>query len=193
MGARKPRTPPSARATRGRPGGIGRPSTSAAEQVSDDLRRGSGPMLGRRRGAAGAILGATASMIAVALYQYGLVKHLPDPPGRFFDSDRVDAAGEAYHYGHTPDTALAIASYGLTLGLIGMGAADRAQRHPWMPLLQAAKVAADAASAGWLTAEQLSKHRAVCWYCLVASAATAAAVPLSVSEARAGLRQLRAG
>lgn len=180
-----------ARAARGRSDGIGRSSSRAAERVSDDLRHGSGPALRRRRRAAAAMLVASGSMGAVALYQFGLVKHLPDPPGSVFDSDHVDAAGEAYELGRTPDTAVALASYGVTLALIGMGAADRAQRQPWIPLLQAGKVGMDAASAAILTVEQLSKHRAFCSWCLAAAAATAAALPLSLPEAKAAFRRLR--
>jgi uncharacterized membrane protein len=148
-------------------------------------------MLRNRRRAAAAMLLASGSMGVVALYQYGLVKHLADFPGDIFDSDRVDAAGEAYYYGRTPDTALAIASYGATLALIGTGPADRAERQPWLTLLTTAKVAGDSLSAAWLTVEQLSKHRAVCSWCLVASVATAAALPLSLPEAFAARQRLK--
>ncbi len=185
-------TPPSARTARGRSDGIGRPSSKAAERVSDALRRGSGAMVRRRRRAAGLMLAACGSMGVVALYQFGLVRHLPEPPASWLHSDRVDAAGEAYAFGLTPDTALALSNYGVTLALIGMGAEDRAERHPWMPILQAAKVALDAAGGAYLTLEQASKHRAFCFWCLMATAATAAAVPYSLPEARAALRRMRA-
>jgi hypothetical protein len=147
---------------RGRSNGIGRASSRAAEPVSDALRRGSSVMVRRRRRAAGLTLAACGSMGVVALYQFGLVRDLPDPPVRWLHSDRVDAAGEAYAVGLTPDTALALSSYGLTLALIGMGPADRAERHPWIPILQAVKLAIDAAGGAYLTAEQASKHRAFC-------------------------------
>lgn len=102
----------------------------------------------------------------MALYQFGLVGHLPDPPGSIFDSDRVDASGEAYAVGRTPDATLALVSYGVTLALIGMGGEDRSRTHPWIAFVQALKVAADTASAAMLTVEQVSKHRAVCFWCL---------------------------
>ncbi len=72
-----------------------------------------------------------------------------------------------------------------------MGAEDRAQRHPWMPVLQLVKLAIDAAGAACLTLEQASKHRAFCFWCLMATAATAAAVPYSLPEARAALHRIR--
>jgi uncharacterized membrane protein len=176
---------------RPRPGGVGRSSSRAAERVSDDLRLSDSPMVRRRRWAAGLTLLATGAYAVVAAYQYGLARHLPEPPLRVLDADRVDASGEAYRVGHTPDTALALANAAGTLALIGMGAADRAERQPWIPVLAAAKTAADAAAGGWLFAEQVTKHRRVCGWCTVAAVATAAAVPLTLREARQAWRSLR--
>jgi len=105
---------------------------------------------------AGLTLLAGAAYGVVAAYQYGLLRHLPEPPLRWLDADRVDASGEAYVVGHTPDTALALGSAAATLALVGIGPADRADRHPWLPVLAAAKVAGDAAAGVWLFAEQVS-------------------------------------
>lgn len=67
--------------------------------------------------------------------------------------------------------------------LIGMGAGDRAQRHPLIPLLATAKLAYDPRAAD-LTVAQISKHRALCAWCLAAAAASAAAVLAALPEAR---------
>ena len=182
---------PPARQARGRSEGIGRPSSERAERVSDDLRRRASDHLTRRRRQTALMLGATASMGLILLYQTGILRHLPDPPLPGLDSDKVDASGEAYQNLKTPDTTLSIASYGATLALIGMGAADRARDQPIIPLLAAAKLAADGAGAAWLTAEQITKHRAVCFYCLLASAASWAALPQALPEARDAWRKLR--
>ncbi len=186
-----PAGPPASR-VRGRAGAIGRAGTRAAERVSDDLRRHTSPHLVARRRQTALVLGATAMMGVVALYQSGILRHLPDPPLPGFDSDRVDASGEAYELLKTPDTALGIASYGATLTLIGMGGADRAREQPLVPLLAAAKLAADAAGAAVLTAEQVSRHRALCFYCLVAAGANVAALPYALPEARDAWRAWRA-
>lgn len=159
--------------------------------MSDDLRRRDGPHLRMRRRQSALMLSAAGAMGVVALYQTGIVRHLPDPPLAAFDSDKVDASGEAYETLKTPDATLALASYGVTLALIGMGRADRAEVSPAVPLAACAKLTADAAGAAWLTAEQLTKHRALCFYCLVASAASWAALPLALPEARAAWRSLR--
>jgi uncharacterized membrane protein len=107
------------------------------------------------------------------------------------ESDRVDAAGGAYETLKTPDATLGIASYVATLALPGMGGAERAGSQPWIALLAAAKLAHDGAGAAWSTAEQIIKHRALCFYCLLASAATWAALAQAVPEARFALRSLR--
>ena len=134
---------------------------------------------------------ATAAMGLISLYQTGIVRHLPDPPLPGFDSDKVDASGEAYETLKTPDATLAITSYGATLALIGMGAADRAGSRPWIPLIAAAKLGYDSAGAAWLTAEQITRHRALCFYCLAASAATWGALAQALPEARSAWRSLR--
>lgn len=176
---------------RGRKGGIGRSSSPAAEEVSDDLRRRTGPFLDGRRRVAALSLVASAALGAVAAYQNGLLRHLPEPPLGLLDADRVDASGEAYELFKTPDAALGLASYALTLVLAGAGSARRVEERPWLPLAMAAKVAGDALGGLYLTAEQASKHRRFCSLCLAASAASVAMVPQVVPEARAALRQLR--
>ena len=182
---------PPAGSVGGNADGIGRSSSPEAERVSEDLRRRTSPLLRRRRAQTALMVGATAAMGLISLYQTGILRHLPDPPLPGFDSDRVDASGEAYETLKTPDATLGVASYGTTLALIGMGAADRAGTHPWIPLLAAAKLGYDGAGAAWLTAEQISRHRALCFYCLAASVATWGALAQAVPEARAALHSLR--
>ncbi|MGN6088862.1 MAG: vitamin K epoxide reductase family protein [Actinomycetales bacterium] len=170
---------------------IGRPSSAAAERVSSDLRRGQGRYLRDRRRATALALLATGALGVVEAYQSGLIGSVPEPrvgPLRsVLDADAVDAAGEAYELLHTPDSALGIASYGLTLVLLGAGAGDRAQQTPWWPVLAGAKAVADAGNALYLFAEQLTKHRRICSWCTVAAAANVAALPLALPEARAAL------
>ena len=125
----RPQSGPPARTVRGH-GGVGRPSSPEAERVSDDLRCGTGEHLARRRRQTALLLGATAAMGVISLYQTGILRRLPDPPLPGLHSDRVDASGEAYQLLRTPDANLAIASYGATLALVGMGGAtERARRR----------------------------------------------------------------
>ena len=184
------RRPPFARDARGRPGGIGRTGSRDAERVSDDLRLGTGGHLPARRRQAALLTLASACLGVVSLYQFGLLRHLPEPPLPFLDADVVDASGEAYWLGLTPDGTLGVASAAASLALVGMGSADRARDRPVIPLLAAAKLALDAAGGLYLTAEQISKHGKLCSWCLAAAAAQAAAFPAALPEAREALRRV---
>lgn len=174
-----------------RSGGIGRPGSPAGERVSNDLRRHGGDLLDRRRRVAALSLAASGAMGVVAAYQNGLVRRIPEPPIGIFDAEAVDASGEAYGMFRTPDAALGLISYGVTLALAGMGSRQRHEEMPLVPLVMAAKVAFDALGGIYLTAEQATKHRKFCSWCLGASIASVAMVPQVLPEARLALRRLR--
>lgn len=182
---------PRPQAARGSAGGIGRATSEAAEAVSDALRRQTDDFLDRRRQVSRLTFGAMGSLGMVAAYQLGLLRHLPDPPVGPFESDRVDASGEAYQYLKTPDATLGLASYGATLVLVGMGGARRAAQRPWLPLAMAGKVALDAAYGIYLTLEQGTKHRRFCSWCLAAVGASLATVAQVIPEAAAAWKALR--
>jgi hypothetical protein len=185
-----PAGPPAASA-RGRVGGIGRGSSAAAEAVSDDLRRSDGTFLGHRRRIAGLSLTGIGSLGVVAAYQFGIIRSMPEPPGRIFDAALVDASGEAYQYLKTPDATLGMLSTAVTLVLAGMGARDRHRHRHWLPVALAAKVIADAVFSGYLTVEQISKHRRLCFWCLLAATSSAVAVPAAIPEAAAAIGNAR--
>ncbi len=186
----RPAGPPAAEA-RGRSGGVGRPSSAAAEQVSNDLRRGAGELLDRRRRTATLSLVAAGAMGAVAAYQNGVLRRLPEPPLPFLDAEKVDASGAAYELLRTPDASLGLLSYAATLALAGMGSKDRFRDTPIVPIALAAKVLFDAVGGLYLTAEQATKHRKFCSWCLTASIASLVMVPQVIPEARLALRHLR--
>ena len=171
--------------------GIGRSGSAAAEAVSDALRRGAGEHLDRRRRMAALQGGAAATLGVVALYQFGLLRSVPEPPVPGLDADRVDASGEAYELLRTPDSAIGILSAGVSLVLAGMGGARRHEEQPWIPLALLAKSLVDAAGGLYLTAEQLTKHKRVCSWCTASAALLVATVPTALPEARAAWRSLR--
>ncbi|MGK5446271.1 vitamin K epoxide reductase family protein [Streptomyces radiopugnans] len=173
------------------PGGVGRGSSAAAERVSDDLRLESGDFLEQRRRLAALTTSAIGAYAVVGLYQFGVVRRLPEVPGAVFDADRVDASGEAYALGRTPDAALGLVSAAVTLALAGTGDRHRWKDRPWIALLLGSKVLVDAAGAAVLFAEQVTRHRRVCSWCTLAALANAAAVPAAWPEARAAWRVLR--
>jgi len=173
--------------------GIGRSSSTRAERVSDALRRHDSADLTRRRRASALYLLATTALGVVEAYQMGIVRAVPEPSLPGLGADEVDASGEAYHLFGTPDAAVGIVSYGVSLVLLGAGADDRAEAKPWLPLMAAAKVSSDALGGAYLFAEQVTKHRKVCSWCTVAAVATSAALPLVLPEARRAWRALTGG
>ena len=162
-----------------------------AKQLSRELRLGTGGHLERRRGIVAASLAALGCMGIISLYQMGLIRHLPEPPGKWLDADKVDASEEAYRNLQMGDAFIGMGSYSATAALAAMGGKDRARTHPWIPLLLAAKAGADVTQAARLTYNQFAKQRAACVWCLVAAAATVATAVLAVPEAKEAYRRLR--
>ena len=161
-----------------------------AAELSRELRTESTPDLARRRGIVALSLVASASMGVIALYQMGLLKHLPEPRLPIFDADRVDASAEAYKRFSTPDAILGFGSHAATMGLAAMGGSDRARKAPWIPLALAAKVGFDVANAARLTVVQWKQHRAFCLWCLIAASATFAMAPLVICETKNAFQAL---
>src|ERR671934_815921 len=160
------------------------------ETLSEALRTTSDTTMRRRRGVIGLSLAAAGSMGLIGLYQSGVIRHIPEPPLRGLDADKVDASAEAYERFEVGDAFLGFVSYGVTMTLAAMGPPDRATREPWIPLMLAGKVAFDVATAAKLTVDQWTKHRAFCFWCLTAAAATFATAPLVIDEARRALASL---
>jgi len=161
------------------------------EALGDALRKSDTPHMRNRRRIASLALATSAPLAVVALWQVGVIKHLPDPPLRIFDAEKVNGSAQAYDKLATPDAILGIGSAIATMGLAAMGSPDRARTTPILSLAFAAKVFVDAVTAGKLTIDQWTKYRAFCLWCLLSAAATFAMVPLVIPEALAASKQLR--
>ena len=134
------------------------------------LQHSTHPAMRRRRQIVGWSLLGMAAMGAVSLLQTGVIRHLPDPPLPGFDSDRVNTSELAYAL-VIPDGVLSLLSLSLNLPLAALGPAERAQRHPWLPLLISAKAGAEALGAAWYFAQMPLRERAWCGYCIVGAVA----------------------
>ena len=159
-------------------------------QLSRELRLADTDTLNRRRAVVAlSNVGALAGVI-VGLYQTGVISHLPDLPGKIWNSDKVDASDYAYKRARTPDALMMTVSYGITAWLAGAGGKDRVERMPLVPVALAAKVLGDAAFALKLGQEEWRTNKALCWYCQSATVASLASVPLVLPEAVKGLKRL---
>lgn len=167
-------------------------SENEAAKLSRYLRSGSDENLRRRRGVIALSAVSIASMTVIALYQTGLIPHLPEPPLPKMNADKVDASPEAYAILRTPDAALGALSYAVTMVLAAMEGRHRATEMPLIPLALAAKATGDALMAAKLSVDQWTTHKAFCFWCLTGAAATFATVPLVMPEARIAWKAFRA-
>ena len=164
--------------------------TLTSRQLGRELRDGTGDFLDHRRAGVVLAMVSMASLAAVALYQIGVLKHLPEPPIPGLDAEKVNGSTEAYQLLKTPDAVLGLGSYAATLGLVAMGGADRAKAQPWIPLALAAKAGLDALQAAALTRRSWVNYRAFSFYSLITVAATFLTLPTVLPEAYAAWRNL---
>lgn len=168
-------------------------NNKASEALGIGLRQDSRKSLQRRRGIFGLFLVASASISVIALYQLGILKRVPEPRLPRFASDEITGSAKAYSLLATPDAVLALGSYAATMTLAAMGSPERATSQPLLPIALAAKIGFDAVVAAKYTLEEWRNHRAFCFWCLIASTATFASVPLMVPDARSALSRLKGG
>jgi hypothetical protein len=162
----------------------------SAQVLSRQWRKEDAPFLAQRRAVAALALVASGAMAVIALCQLGIIKHLPEPPGRLFNSERIDASDEAYSRLSTPDVALAFTNYSVTLVLAAMGGRARAREAPWIPLALTAEVGFDVAQGLRLSVQQWKTFRCFCFWCLLAAGSSFATLPLVLGETRVALGSL---
>ena len=159
-------------------------------ELSQDLRLRTNSDLQRRRWLVSlSLLGATIGQI-VALYQTGIVRRLPDPPGNVFDSNRVNASDYAYRRLQIPDAFLMLGTYAVTAALAAAGGRNRAHDTPILPVATAAKAAMDVATNLKLAREEWQTNKALCAYCQTATLLSVASLLLALPEAVSGARRL---
>ncbi len=114
---------------------------------------------------------AITSLVPVALLQLRVLKTLPDPPGRLFNSKRIVTSKNAYPLG-IPDGLLGICSYSVTLVLL-------IAARPSRPFLRAAlrgKLLLDGTMAARSARRQVTQFGRICSWCMGTAIATAGIV-----------------
>jgi uncharacterized membrane protein len=159
-------------------------------QLSGALRHSRAPGMRERRWIAGLAMFSGMVMSGIGLFQMGMIRRIPEPRWRWFDSRRINGSAQAYSILHTPDALLGAMSYAATACLASASDPDRAQTAPWIPLAMGAKLAGDAALAAKMTADQWRRYRAFCFWCLLNAGATFAAAALGARETAAALRTI---
>ena len=136
----------------------------------------------------GSTCAALVTLLPIAAHQLGLLRHLPDPMGSFFDSDGITESKTAHPLG-VPDSLLGLGSYGATLSLVLLSRA-----YPNARPLLAAKLAADGSVATFNVVRQVVTFRKLCSWCTGTAICTAVMVyagrKLVHDEAKALRKQL---
>ncbi len=159
------------------------------QQLRRELQQSNESDLKVRRAIIGLSLLGMGAMTAVSLFQTGVIKHLPDPPIKNFDSDKVNSSDTAYVLG-VPDGTLSLASLAANIPLAAFGGKNRAEEQPLVPIAFAAKATVEAAVAGWYFYQMPTKEKAWCGYCIVGALANWSIAALSLVEAKRAWKAL---
>ncbi len=159
------------------------------QELRRELQQSNESDLKVRRAIIGLSLLGMGAMTAVSLFQTGVIKHLPDPPIKNFDSDKVNSSDTAYVLG-VPDGTLSLASLAANIPLAAFGGKNRAEEQPLVPIAFAAKATVEAAVAGWYFYQMPTKEKAWCGYCIVGALANWSIAALSLVEAKRAWKAL---
>lgn len=138
--------------------------------------------LRKRRAIIGLSLLGMGAMTAVALFQTGVIEHLPDPPIDGFDSDKVNSSDTAYALG-VPDGTLSLASLAANVPIAAFGGENRALEQPIVPVLAAGKALVEAAVAGWYFYQMAAVEKKWCGYCITGALCNFGIAALTLPEA----------
>jgi uncharacterized membrane protein len=114
---------------------------------------------------------ALATLVPVALYQSKLIDALPDPPGPWFDSEKVTDSKSAHPLG-IPDSYLGLVSYSVTFALLLASRNSIAARRGLR-----AKLVADGVLATFNFGRQILSFHRLCSWCSGTALSTALLVP----------------
>lgn len=160
------------------------------DELREDARDDRTPHMRRRRGTVAVSLVGIAGMALTTMLQMGMVRRLPDPPIRRFDTKRVNLSDEAFSYGG-PDSPIVILMHAINMVLATTGGADRARHHPWLPILAASLAGAQSAMAAkYLFYQMPYVDEAYCPYCIVDALAHFATFGLVAPEAVEAAKEL---
>lgn len=115
----------------------------------------------------------------ISLYQTGVIKRLPELPFAVFDSNKVNAAPDAYKMG-APDAAISSWIYATNMVLASIGGTEDAGRKPIHNLLLATTVATNAAGAVYYLYKMTFYQKKICPYCIAGAAINLASAVIMI-------------
>ena len=100
----------------------------------------------------------------ISLYQLGVIRHLPDFPGKLFDSDYVNASKEAQIAG-IPDGPVSLLMYAANIVLAG-AALKRSKKRNIFDYLLAGVSVGQAAGGAYYLYNMATVQKKICPYCV---------------------------
>lgn len=102
--------------------------------------------------------------IPISLYQLGVIKHLPDPPGKIFHSDKVNASKDAQVLG-LPDGTVSLLLYAANLVLTG-AALKQEKKGSIFRYLIGANAVGQALGGAYYLFNMAKVQKKICLYCV---------------------------
>lgn len=159
------------------------------QKLRRELQESDSSEINLRRAIIGLSLIGMGAMTAVTLLQTGIVNHLPDPPLKDFDSDKVNSSDTAYALG-VPNGTISLVGLAANIPLAAFGGENRAEEMPVVPLVAAAKSTVEAAVAAWCFYQMPAKEGKWCGYCIIGAAANIGIAALTLIEAKEAWKNL---
>lgn len=101
----------------------------------------------------------------ISLYQSGAIKRLPELPFKAFDSNKVNAAPDAYQMG-APDGTISAWLYATNLVLGTAGGTEASGRKPVHDVLLGTSICANATGAVYYLHNMVFHQKKICPYCI---------------------------
>lgn len=157
--------------------------------IRQQLRHGQSDSLKRRRNIALLSAFGILDFLLISLYQLGIIRHMPDPPGKIFNSDKANGSKEAYAMG-APDGPISLVLYALNIVLASAGGSSRSGRHPIFDLLLGGAILGSVVGSISYMYNMIFKQQKACIYCITGALLNFAMLRPLIPEVRKSLKQL---
>jgi hypothetical protein len=126
--------------------------------IRQELLTGTGEELEKRRMITALSALGLVDFAIISLYQSGVIKRLPELPFNAFDSNKVNAAPEAYKMG-APDATVSAWVYASNMVLATAGGTEASGRKPALDILLGSTIAGNAAGALYYLYDMIFKQK----------------------------------
>lgn len=157
--------------------------------IRKQLRDGKSPSLTRKRKIALLSAIGLVDFSLISLYQLGVIRHLPDFPGKIFDSDKANGSHKAYAAG-VPDGPISLVIYGLNIVLASAGGTKKSGRHPVFDVLLGGLITGTALGSIGYIYNMITEQEKACPYCILGATLNFAMVPYALPDAQRSLKKL---